>query len=445
MISQRARGELFWVGLGQGGTMVLGLLTLKLLTNLLGPDEYGTFVLALSLAGLLNLFFYGPLAQAVSRYLHVSVDTDRMAEFVAVKTLMLRWSIWVAVLLGVVVLTILSLLNLTAWSLVALLALAYGLCAGILAVELADYNTRRQRRAYALLQTGDAVLRLLLAAAIIYFLGDQAHWALAGFLCGSLIFAVLARRGLQDQQASPGLESQALPPSSPPSTPTLTPQVSTGLPIKSGFMRYAASFSLFALPAAAAAYGDRWLIQQTLTAADVGVYVALTQIANAPANLLQAVFSQLMNPILFQRAGAASSPEAVRASQRMLYRTLLVLLLLLLAVVAVSVLFAEEIVVLMTSAAFANQAHLLWLLVVAAAVFQLGQGLAAEAFIHNRPFSLFFPKMAHALVFLGGALMLVQSMQLAGVALAAIVAASVYLALVVFSNARAASARSVAP
>ncbi|SMB23856.1 protein of unknown function [Sterolibacterium denitrificans] len=50
MIGVRARGELFWVALGQGCTLLLGVLTLKLLTVLLGPEEYGSFVLALSIA-----------------------------------------------------------------------------------------------------------------------------------------------------------------------------------------------------------------------------------------------------------------------------------------------------------------------------------------------------------------------------------------------------------
>lgn len=419
MIGARARSELFWVVLGQGCTLLLGVLTLKLLTVLLGPEEYGSFVLALSITGLLNLFFYGPLGQAVSRYFHVCADAGDMPAFVATKSLLLRRAAWLVAVPGGVALVVLSLLGLPEWSLMAALALGYGLCAGVLSVDLADFNTRRQRRSYALLQSGDALLRLLFAVMAVYCLETRATGALAGFLCGSLVFALLARRGLDSQQ-------------------TATEQAPGAPPVAAGFTRYAASFSLFALPAAVATYGDRWLIQQALTAADVGIYVALAQIASAPANLLQAVFSQVMNPILFQRAGAAGSPAALRASRRLLYRTLLLLLSVLLAVVAVSVLFAKEIVMLMTSAAFADYAHLLWLLVLAAAIFQLGQGLSAEAFIHNRPALLLFPKVAHAVVFIGLALALVGKSGLPGVAYAAIVAACVYLGLVVLNNAKAA-------
>lgn len=434
MIGARGRVELFWVALGQGASLLLGILTLKLLTLLLGPEEYGRFVLLLTIPGMLNLFFYGPIGQAVSRYFHVYADAGCMSGFVATKSLLLRRAAGLAIALGAAGLLVLSLLGLSEWWLMVVLALGYGVCAGVLAVSLADFNTRRQRRRYALLQTGDALLRLLLAAMAVYFLQAHAIGALAGFLCGALVFSLLARRGLDGQQRVAergGLGAHAAPNAAPDASPGASS-------IAADFTRYAASFSLFALPAVVATYGDRWLIQQTLTAADVGIYVALMQLASAPANLLQAVFSQVMNPILFQRAGAVSSPDALRASRQLLYRTLLLLLVVLLVVVVVSAVFAYEIVMLMTSAAFTDHAYLLWMLVLAAAIFQLGQGLSAEAFIHNRPALLFLPKVAHAVVFIGLSLVLIDGLGLQGVAYAAMVAACAYLGLVAFNNARVA-------
>lgn len=413
----RARGEWLWVALGQGSSVVFGMVALKGLTTLLGPEEYGRFALGLSVAGLLNLFLYGPLGQAVSRYFHVGVDSGRMTEFFTTKSQWLRRSAWTVLALGGVALSALLLLGRADWGLITVMSLGYGLCAGTLSVDLADYNTRRQRRGYALLQSGDALLRLLLAVVAVYFFEASAAWALAGFLCGSLILATLARRGLNRLQdhSTAGLDAR---------------DVSIG----SSFTRYAASFSLLALPAAAAAYGDRWLIQQMLTAADVGVYVAIAQIANAPANLVQAVFSQTLAPILFQRAGNAHSPDAVEASRTVLYRSVWLLMALLAIMVIISYLFDRRIVGLLTSVEFVSHARLLWLLVLAAAIFQLAQALASEAFVFNRPFLLFYPKMAHAMIFLGLSVWLAGVFRLEGVAIAAVVAAFFYLFFVVTAN-----------
>jgi O-antigen/teichoic acid export membrane protein len=206
------------------------------------------------------------------------------------------------------------------------------------------------------------------------------------------------------------------------------------------FGSYASSISLFAIPAIFASYGDRWIIQQLLTDAHVGIYVALAQIANAPANLILAVFSQTINPILFQRAGDTTSGESMRDSRQMLYRAMLLLIGLLALMTILSYVFGEWIVITLTSPDFAPYARLLWILVLSAAIFQVAQALAAEAFLLNRPVLLFFPKMLHALAFLGLSLWLVGTRQLEGVAIAAVIAAAVYLPLVLATNVRAARA-----
>jgi hypothetical protein len=172
-----------------------------------------------------------------------------------------------------------------------------------------------------------------------------------------------------------------------------------------------------------------------VTQSDVGIYVALNQIAAAPANLLLAIFSQLLHPILFQRAGGGQALASVHASRMLLYRALSVLVVVLFGIVAVSALFGEWLTGWLTSTEFARHGGLLWQLALAAGIFQIGQALAAETFVHNRPFLLFFPKMAHAVSFLGLAYLWILPRGLEGVALAAVVAALIYLLLVAVTNA----------
>lgn len=410
--------ELFWVAAGQGVTLLLGIVTLKILTSLLGPESYGQFALGLSIAGGLNLFFYGPLSQAVSRYFHICSESGHPAALDRVLAQALKRVSWGVVLGGALIAALLEILSLAQWIVLVLVALGYGIFSGVLSVYLAQINTRRQRRRYSMLQSADAALRLMAATALIMCWAHSAVLALAGFLLGSLLVCGLARKNSGEEG-----HSEALPPAS------------SVQSLGQDFTRYAASFSLFAVPGIFAVYGDRWLIQQAMTDADVGIYVALAQIAAAPANLLLSIFSQTLNPILFQRAGAASSPASVRASRFLLYRALVFFVFSLFVVVVVSAIFGATLVQWMTSAAFAQHGSLLWNLVLSAAVFQIGQALAAEAFVYNRPFLMFFPKTAHALVFLGLAFLLVGERGLEGVALAAVFAAFVYLILVVVMNA----------
>jgi len=421
-----ARAELLWVLAGQLLTLLLGIATLKVLTYLLGPEDYGRFALGLTLAGTLNLFIYGPIGHAVVRYFHICSSRGTSADLERLITTLLRWSAAGIFLLGIIATAWVSAGAQTGWGVLLILALGYGVTSGTLSVYLADLNTRRKRRTYALLQSADALLRLAGAVIFAIAVGAKGGAAMAGFLLGSLASLLIART-LQKSPASAASSGSR--------------ELFRAGALGREFGNYAFSITLFAIPAIFASYGDRWIIQQTLTAAQVGIYVALAQIANAPANLMLAVFSQTINPIIFQRAGDSLSIESMRDSRRQLYRALLLLAALLALMTGVSYVYGEWIVAILTSADFVPHAGLLWVLVLAAAIFQIAQALAAEAFLYNRPLLLFSPKMAHAVVFLGISLWLVSGRQLEGVAIAAVVAALAYLPLVLAVNARAARAR----
>ncbi|MBP9712358.1 MAG: oligosaccharide flippase family protein [Sterolibacterium sp.] len=427
MIGARARGEVIWVAAGQGVSLLLGMLTLKLLTFQLGPEAYGQFALGLSIAGGLGLLIYGPLAQAVTRYFHRCHENGHAAEFDGLVGRLLQ------MLAGSIVIVTLLLGWLAhgwmpewvdRWGWLIFSALAYGLVSGTLSVYLAGINTRRERRAYALLQSLDALLRLVGAMLLVVWLSVRAEFALAGFLAGSLLSLLLAWH----------FHRQRVHAESPPFSWKVL-----GAPGSwaSGFGGYAVSFALFAIPSFATGYGDRWVIQQNLSAADVGVYVALAQIANAPANLMLAIFSQVLNPILFQQADRSSDSTAISSSRHLLYRSLLALAAMLVLVVGFCFAFDDRIVGLLTRNDFVPYAYLLWQLVLAAAIFQLSQALSSEVFVYNRPFLLFFPKMTHAVLFVGLAMAWVTGWGLQAVVLASIIAATVYLGLVIWTNARA--------
>jgi|GEM_PF-1477239 len=426
MIGQGTRTEFLWIVGGQCLVLLLGMLTLKLLTYLLGPEEYGRFALGLTIAGTLNLFVYGPLGHAVTRYFHVCNSPGDFEELEHLSKRLLQ-----GIALGVLILGAAAAFrdgSNHVWGLLILAALSYGVASGTLSVWLAELNTRRERRQYSILQSADALLRLIGAAALVMLIGILGSAAMSGFLLGAVASLLLTRWIARRRTAAPA-----------------EPRNLSGRDTLSrDFVAYAGSISLFAVPAIFSNYGDRWIIQQMLSDAHVGIYVALAQIANAPANLILAIFSQTINPILFQLAGDASDSASIQASRRILYRALLHLVGLLTLMTVVSYILGEWIVVTLTSAEFVPYARLLWVLVLSAAIFQIGQALAAEAFLYNRPFQLFFPKMLHAVFFLGISLWLVQSRQLEGVAIAAVIAAVIYLPLVLLANNRAAQARVVA-
>src|ERR1051326_9445908 len=58
--------ELSWLAGGQLVSVFLSLISIKLITSI-GAEEYGKFVLATSVSGLLSLTFFGPMEQGFVR------------------------------------------------------------------------------------------------------------------------------------------------------------------------------------------------------------------------------------------------------------------------------------------------------------------------------------------------------------------------------------------
>ncbi len=60
--------EASWVATGQALSFLGGLIGIKLLTNVMSPESYGELALGLSIAGMVNMFLFGPLGQVVLRF-----------------------------------------------------------------------------------------------------------------------------------------------------------------------------------------------------------------------------------------------------------------------------------------------------------------------------------------------------------------------------------------
>ena len=80
--NNRLRREILWIGTGQTMTAVVGLIGVKLLTNILGPSEFGNLALANTVVALISTnFLFGPLGQnsftIISRF-RIMLSINRM-------------------------------------------------------------------------------------------------------------------------------------------------------------------------------------------------------------------------------------------------------------------------------------------------------------------------------------------------------------------------------
>ena len=418
------RHELAWVVAGQTLAFLGGFAGIKLLTNAMGSEGYGRLALGMTIAGLLNMFIYGPIGQVVSRYFSVYRERGDLDIyfFVLKKAHIAAGALLIicTVAAGVLVRWWFGM----DWALLVVAASLFGIVGGINSSFLALQGAIRQRKIVALHQAADTWARPALAIFGLWVLGNSAPSAFVGFIAGTLLVTlsqgVFALRSSQIRAHWHAEHGKAI----------------QWQPASREYFAYASSITVFAGFAAISMYADRWVLQGLFGESEVGIYAALYQIGNAPVTLLIGLISQFFVPIIFDRAGSMTKTLQAVSSSRLLNQVVIVCVILLAPIVVTTYFFSEPVVRILTNAEFSKHSEVLWVIVTGVALFNIGQLLSIKGLNFGRPDIYFFPKAVQAFMFLMLMYLLVNRYGLVGVAMALSGSSFLYLLMVIRANRR---------
>lgn len=415
------KGEVAWVLVGQFLAFAGGLFGVKLLTNVMPQEAYGELALGMSIAGLINMFLFGPLGQVILRYYSVSKDRGDQAAYYS---LLRQLHVWLLIIMAVGVVLVALAVDVIAgirWAWLIAAAMVFGVVSGLLGSAQGLFTAARERRLTALSQSGDVWLRYVMALFLLYLCGRDGYWALAGYALGSLFILLFqfqpVRRIVQDANGSGLVRKDVL------------------TYYRNEFWRFGTPFVTFAGLAVVSQYADRWLLLGLAGKAEVGIYAALYQIASAPIGLLAGIVTQLVVPVVFARAGALAQKVQIEHSRNLLNLTLLIAAVAFSIAVLAAVLWGEIIVAWLANASFSRHGDILWMLVLGLALFHMAQLMVAEGLSRNLSRLYFWPKLAQGLALLVAGYFLVTAYGLWGMAMALLLSSLVYCALVMQVNA----------
>ena len=417
----RISAEAGWVIAGQLLAFLGSFALIKLLTAELGPAAYGQLALGISIAGVLHMFLYGPIEQTALRYVSVYRESDRLGLLFA---LLAKTHKFVATLVLVAAACTALAVHFIAgpgWGWLVLIASLFGVAGGANATLSSLQTALRNRRAVAVFQAGEVWLRLGLSVAALTIAQHTASAALLGFaLATAAIAAVqlvwLARNPAASYSGSASGESKAA---------------------IAELWAYGSPYVAFAGFAWLGSYSDRWLILLFADEHSVGIYAALLQIANAPIALFLGITNQFLVPLIFDRAGSATTAHQTASSARLLSAAAAVYVAALGAIVAVAAIFAEPIVRILTNSEFARQADLLWMLCAGLGLASIGQLLVVKGLSQHRTREYVFPKFVQVAALLASAPLLIPAMGgLKGMGAALCLSGAAYLIAVTWTNRR---------
>jgi len=289
-----------WVAFGQMFSAIGTLVGIRLLTEFVPPDVFGSITLLLATANLALGTLFTPIMQAALKYYPQYKLDNKQKSFRCTAFNLLVKRLLLLILLLACVWPILENYQLVQLENFILLIVLF-ILDGTRTFETVLLNASRRQQAYAFISLAESWARPMLAIVMIYQYGANVQSVLLGYISVSalviLFFYLLVTPEGQTQQKKTAIDYN----------------------LKRDIIRY--SFPL--LPLATVGWlsgvGDRYIIAGVLDMEQVGIYAAVYGLLNRPFMMLAGMVELTVRPLYYQ---AISENQHVKA-RKLLVRWLM--------------------------------------------------------------------------------------------------------------------------
>jgi len=280
---RRLLKEAAWSGFGKIAAALGMLVGIRLLTETVPKEVYGTVSLLIGLITLGNNLFAAPLLQAAQRFHSEVALYDGVPQLRGIIVGMLKWTVGTIVCLILVVGGIYT--HFTSLSFLIFLLLAAFLSLQVIQnLEISLFTAARRQKAVAIWSVSEAWLKPAIAVLIIVVFGASSFSILLGYSIATgailLLFYLLPiqAEGKNLSKKHGELDSKLL----------------------SNIRSYAIPLIPLAIVGWTISLSDRYIIGGLLGMADVGIYAASYGLISMPFLITSGAVSQALRPLYFQ-------------------------------------------------------------------------------------------------------------------------------------------------
>lgn len=377
--------EVVWVFVGRIGTAVAGLLGIKILTNVLGPGEFGMLALANTVVALISTnILFGPLGQGLMRVWSISRERGDLRSFYPVSNRYGQYSVAMGIAVGVALTTVAMSIKGNDWGALFAISMGTGVALGWLSLRISIFTAARQRQWVALLNIANAFLKPIIAACLVLLVFVSAACAMAGYLLATLGVVFLAERFFH-RIASDTLSSGSV-------------REGIGTGIEKEILSFSWPFAVWGIFGWIHMSCDRWALKAFHVTEVVGAFAVVSQLAIFPLVLGSDFLTTLFTPIAYQRAGDLSDRQNIISANRLLCSMTAIFILGAVILATLFSVFHYPLILLISNTQFAKLSFLLPWLTAAWAFFYLGQILCTFGMLASRPQSYILPKLVSAII-----------------------------------------------
>ena len=185
------KSEALWVVLGQLGTALGVVLGVKILTQVLDPAEYGRMALANTVVLLVGSNIFGPIGQGFMRFWSICRDRAQDNEFLLITDRFAGRLLLFTVGLSLILFVISASTGWPRWIVLMTLSLIAGGVTGYFGLRLSVFLAARNRKIVALVNTGNAILKPVIALFFVIALFNNADCVILGYVITAFLAAFL--------------------------------------------------------------------------------------------------------------------------------------------------------------------------------------------------------------------------------------------------------------
>lgn len=383
----RLRSEALWVFIGQTGTALGGLFGVKILTHVLSPLEFGRLALANTVVLLIGVNLFGPLGQGFMRFWSISLDRGETKDFVFIAKHYTRFAIRIILCIGLILAIFSLLAREMDWTVLLSISLIVGTLTGWFGVRISILIAARKRKIVALVNTGNAFVKPMIAASAVIFLMPKAVLAMLGHLMTACVIAYIVeyfyRKTVIDDLRF--------------SSPSIDEAKQNG-ELGREILGFSWPFFVWGIFSWIHQSCDRWALQAYHGADVVGAFSVITLLAVYPLIFSASFLSSLFIPIAYERAGNLNSCTSIKSANQILYVMTGSYIIGACILIILFAFFHDVVVLLISNVKYVRFSYLLPGLTSAWAFFYLGQMLSGFGLLANKPRKYIFPILVSGMI-----------------------------------------------
>lgn len=412
--------EISWLIFGQAISIVLGFISIKLLSSM-GPKEFGKYSLVLTIAAFISAILYGPAEQGFIRFYYEYSNKGLAQTYMNLFYRFLFFAGCLCFLTTILAIPISSIIHSPERPIEIIIIGLFIIISTSSNISNSMLNLLRKRKTNTILQMSERILMISFLFLISISTKLTATTGFCAIIFALLIVFILKIIVLKNY----------IPRNKQSNFPEFKKIKKDIINIVKAF---SIPFAIWGITGWLQSNSERWIIATYLSTTDVGIFAIMATLSNYLIVIPSGIISQFAQPIIFERISATDNPHKREEGIKFLKYLVISLSILILLSTLFTIILGKQLILLVSNKDFINSWYILPILCIGMGIFQLGQMLTTIGIIHKVPNKYLLSKITTGIFALLSNIFFIVKMGMVGISISICITSTFYLLFILHTN-----------